>query len=113
MKRWLYRYRTVTGVPSVVARWLASDLRALLLAGTGTPAGELAADGSFLVDLPAQVLGAGDRRPAREGVPAQPHPHPGRPDRRDRRVVEVRADDLGHHEDDITPGRWMPCVYVS
>lgn len=58
MKRWLYRYRTVTGVPSVVARRLASDLRALLLAGTGTPAGEPAADGSFLVDLPAQVLGA-------------------------------------------------------
>lgn len=58
MRRWLYRYRTVSGDPAGLAGCLRGELRELLAAGTASPPPAPAGDGSFLMELPGHVLGA-------------------------------------------------------
>lgn len=58
MRRWLYRYRTVSGDPAGLAGCLRGELRGLLAAGTASPPPTPAGDGSSLMELPGHVLGA-------------------------------------------------------
>lgn len=58
MKRWLHRDRIVSGDVESLAGRLRGELRELLVAGTASPPGAPAGDGSFLVRLAAPIFGA-------------------------------------------------------
>jgi CBS domain-containing protein len=89
MKRWLYHYDSVRGVPDELERTLRHRVRDLLVAVTGDDA-EVTAEGDLLVRLPGHVLGLElhkmvrlhtgvvERRGSRTCIPLRWHAEPAR-----------------------------------